>query len=51
VHPLAIYGLADFWPQVRHIRRKTIIAVNLGGCVIPAGPALYQLNHLAASGL
>lgn len=50
VHPLAIYGLADFWPRLRRIRRNTVIAVNVGGCLIPAGLASYQLSHLAAAG-
>jgi uncharacterized membrane protein len=51
VYPLAIFGLADFWPQLRRIRRKTTIAVNVGGCLILAGVALYQLAHLATSAL
>jgi len=48
VHPFAIFGLHDLWPQLRSIRRETIIAVNVGGCLIPTGLAAYELVHLAA---
>ena len=49
--PLAIYGLAGFWPRLQRIRRKTIIAVNVGGCLIPAGLVLYEIVYLAAVSL
>ena len=48
VHPLAVYGLADFWPQLQRVRRETIIAVNVGGCLIPVGLVLYEIIQLAA---
>jgi uncharacterized membrane protein len=35
-----VYGLADFWPQMETRRPETIIAVNLGGCIIPVGLSL-----------
>jgi len=47
VHPLAVYGLADFWPQLQRVRRETIIAVNVGGCLIPVGLVLYEIILLA----
>jgi len=47
-HPLAVYGLAGFWPRLQRSRRTTIIAVNVGGCLIPAGLALYEIVYLAA---
>jgi uncharacterized membrane protein len=47
-HPLSLFGLDDFMPQLRRARRETIIAVNLGGCVIPAALAVYELLTLAA---
>lgn len=50
-HPLAIYGLGDLWPQFRRARRKTIIAVNVGGCLIPGVLALYEGVYLAATSL
>jgi len=48
VHPLAVYGLADLWPQLQRVRRETIIAVNVGGCLIPTGLVLYEIMQLAA---
>lgn len=49
--PLAIYGLAGFWPGLRRVRRSTVIAVNVGGCLIPAALALYETAYLAAASL
>ncbi|HUZ75870.1 MAG TPA: DUF1614 domain-containing protein [Stellaceae bacterium] len=50
VHPLAIFGVYRGPPQFRRVRRETIVAVNLGGCIIPTALALYELVHLAAAG-
>jgi len=33
-------------PQLRQLRRETIIAVNVGGCVIPLAIATYEIVHL-----
>jgi uncharacterized membrane protein len=46
-HPLAVYGLSDFWPQLQRVRRETIIAVNVGGCLIPVGLVAYKIIQLA----
>lgn len=46
-HPLAVYGLSDFWPQLQRVRRETIIAVNVGGCLIPVGLVVYEIIQLA----
>lgn len=48
VHPLATFGLVDVWPDLRRMRRETIIAVNVGGCLIPAALSVYELLYLAA---
>lgn len=32
------------------LRRETIIAVNVGGCLIPVALVIYELIHLAALG-
>ncbi len=48
VHPLAVYGLRDFWPELRRVRRETVLAVNLGGCLIPVGVAVYEIIYLVA---
>lgn len=50
-HPLAVYGLAGLWPQLQRSRRTTIIAVNVGGCLVPAGLALYEILCLAVVSL
>jgi uncharacterized membrane protein len=49
MHPLAVFGLGRLWPELRRERQETIIAVNFGGCVVPAGLAAYELLHLAAA--
>ena len=49
-HPLAVYGLGEFWPRLRRVQRKSIIAVNVGGCLIPAGLAIYEFAHIALAG-
>jgi uncharacterized membrane protein len=50
VHPFAAFGLTGFWPQLRRVRRETVVAVNVGGCLIPAGLVVYELAHLATAG-
>lgn len=49
-NPLAVFGMSGAVPQLTRMRRETIIAVNLGGCVIPVGLALYELSHVLATG-
>jgi uncharacterized membrane protein len=46
VHPLAIFGLWGVLPQLRQAQRQTIIAVNVGGCVIPLAIAIYEIVEL-----
>jgi uncharacterized membrane protein len=48
--PLAVFGLSGWWPMLRRARRETVIAVNVGGCLIPAGLALYETVHLTRGG-
>jgi uncharacterized membrane protein len=47
-HPLAVLGLHEFWPELRRLRHETVVAVNLGGCVVPSGLALYEITLLAS---
>lgn len=47
-HPLGVFGLFHYWPQLQRMRRETVIAVNVGGCLIPAGLALYETVNLVA---
>ena len=39
MHPLAVFGLGGLWPEMARERPETIIAINFGGCVVPAGLA------------
>lgn len=48
--PLAVFGLAGRWPSTMRVRRETIIAVNVGGCLIPVMLAAYESFHLLAAG-
>lgn len=48
-HPLAVFGLTGLWPELRRVRSETVLAVNLGGCVIPVAVAIYEVFFLAAS--
>lgn len=43
-NPLAVYGLAD---QIARHTQQTIIAVNLGGCIVPVGLCIYEIAYLA----
>jgi uncharacterized membrane protein len=59
VHPLAVFGLNNLWPELRRVRAETVVAVNVGGCVIPVALAVYETayvlardpRHLAAVGV
>jgi uncharacterized membrane protein len=49
--PLAVFGLSSWWPMLRRECRETVIAVNVGGCLIPVALALYETAHLLTAGL
>lgn len=48
--PFAIFWLHGRWPQWRRVQRETVIAVNVGGCIIPVGLAAYEVAHLLIGG-
>ena len=50
VGPLAVFGLQGWWPMLQRVRRETIIAVNVGGCLIPEALAIYETAHLVMAG-
>jgi uncharacterized membrane protein len=50
VHPLAMFGLRRLWPGLQQVRRETVIAVNVGGCLIPASVALYETWYVCMEG-
>ena len=41
-HPLTLFGLADAFPRWVTYRHESVIAVNVGGCLIPVGIAVYN---------
>lgn len=49
--PLAVFGLSRWWPAFQEVRRETVIAVNVGGCLIPVGLAIYETAHVVTAGL
>lgn len=48
--PLAVFGLHGRWPMLQRARQDTVIAVNVGGCLIPVALAVYETAHLMAAG-
>ncbi len=48
--PLAVFGLLGFWPRLQRATAETVIAVNVGGCLIPVGLALYETVFLLSGG-
>jgi len=47
---LGLLGVGMLAPQYRHLRRESIVAVNVGGCLVPALLAAWEVLHLARSG-
>lgn len=50
VNPFAVFGMGQMFPTMRRSYSYTIIAVNVGGCLIPSMIALYQCIRIAALG-
>jgi uncharacterized membrane protein len=50
VDPLAVFGLGGYWPQLTRARSEIVVAVNVGGCVIPASLASYEALLLMRRG-
>lgn len=48
--PPALFGLGRLFPNLYRPAPYTIIAVNVGGCVIPLALAVYELGRIAAHG-
>ncbi|HZD40367.1 MAG TPA: DUF1614 domain-containing protein [Terriglobales bacterium] len=50
IDPFRLYGFGPLFPRF-HIRRThTILAVNVGGCVVPCIIAIYEALRIAARG-
>lgn len=48
---LGLFGLGRLSPRLVVRRSHTVLAVNVGGCLVPAGLAVYQLVWLAGQGV
>lgn len=44
------FGVGMFSPQLRWVRMQTVIAVNVGGCVVPTLLAAHQMMYLTSAG-
>ena len=49
--PLTLFGFERLFPRWVQQRTYTTIAVNLGGCLIPAAITVYELLRLAGVGV
>ena len=47
---LALFGLPVRWPSTRRVQRDTVIAINVGGCIIPVALAIYETVQLMMAG-
>lgn len=53
MQPEIVMGLVYFGmlaPQFRRVRQETVVAINVGGCIVPALLAAWQVRHLLAVG-
>lgn len=41
-----LFGLLGVWPRLMRVRRETVVAVNVGGCVVPVALAIYETTYL-----
>jgi uncharacterized membrane protein len=49
VYAFGAFGFGERWPRLRRVYRETVIAVNVGGCVIPVALVVYELMRLATA--
>lgn len=50
VMPFGLFGVGRFLPRYVRRRTYTIVAVNMGGCVVPCIIAAYELMRIAEHG-
>ena len=50
VTPFTLFGFDSMFPIFQRRRTYTIIAVNVGGCVVPTALAIYELSRVASVG-
>ena len=44
--PFTLFGFSGWWPRLQRAPQEIVIAVNVGGCLIPLGLALYESAFL-----
>lgn len=49
IDPFSAWGISNFWPRFQRVQRETIIAINVGGCIVPSLLALYEIGQLLSS--
>jgi uncharacterized membrane protein len=45
--PLSVLGLEGLLPHLAELRKRAVIAINAGGCIIPGTIAIYEVSRLA----
>lgn len=50
VELMGVFGLWGIDPRTVRMRRDTVIAVNVGGCVVPSLVAIWQIRYLGTVG-
>lgn len=48
---IQLFGIGRLMPQRVRRQTATVIAINVGGCIVPTLLALYQMNRLAGEDL
>lgn len=51
VPAIGLFGLGRMMPRLVRRRSYTVIAVNLGGCLVPLAVAVYELVRIASAGV
>jgi uncharacterized membrane protein len=44
------FGFGDWMPSLHRVRRDTIVAVNVGGCLLPLALVVWEVLHLMRLG-
>ncbi len=47
---LAVFGLGGRWSGMKRLSTDTVVAVNVGGCLVPSGLAAYEIVQLVTIG-
>lgn len=50
VAPFDLFGFDRMVPGLARHRTHTLVAVNLGGCIVPCAVAVYEIGRIASGG-